>query len=253
MNENEYRLMADIESDHWWYRGLRDLLGRVIASAGMIGRSDLNVLDAGCGTGANLRLLKESLQPSYLGGFDVSPLALELCREKLADADLYRSDVCDPEVHADAYDLIVSCDVLSAVGLPAAREGLRRLAGRLRPGGLLVLNLPAYEWLYSEHDVAVGTCARFGARQVGRFLGEIGLERWLLSYRLCALFPAVLAGRLPSMLKKPRRDLARSDLSRPPAFVNRALAAVLRAENAAIIRGVRLPWGSSVFAVGRRN
>jgi SAM-dependent methyltransferase len=253
MNENEYRLMAEVEAAHWWYLGLRDLLTGVLAAAGLTGRSGLRVLDAGCGTGANLRLLRDLLHPDYLGGFDYSAVALELCREKVPQADLYQGDLCQPEFHADGYDLILSCDVLPMTGLEPARSGLEQLAARLRPGGLFILNVAAYQWLYSRHDVATGSRERFTRGQIGRLLAALGLERWLLTYRLCALFPAVVLARLPSMLRRPSPATARSDLSHPPAAVNRCLAGVLKVENAAIFKGVRLPWGSSVFAVGRRE
>ncbi|HUG90332.1 MAG TPA: class I SAM-dependent methyltransferase [Planctomycetaceae bacterium] len=253
MNENEYRLMADVEAAHWWFLGLRDLLSRVLAASGLTQRPDVRVLDAGCGTGANLRLAGDLLKPSYLGGFDYSPVALELCREKAPEADLYQSDLCEPELREAEYDLILSCDVLPMTGLDAARNGLGRLAERLRPGGLFVINVAAYNWLYSAHDVATGSSERFTARQIGRLLEDMGLDRWLLTYRLCLLFPAIVLARLPSMIRRPSPASARSDLSWPPAFVNRCLASVVRSENAAIIKGVRLPWGSSVFAVGRRG
>jgi SAM-dependent methyltransferase len=252
MNEREYRLMADVESAHWWYLGLRDLLVRVLRSTGLTAQTGLRVLDAGCGTGANLKLLSDILQPAYLGGFDYSPIALDLCREKVPDADLYQSDLCKPELRADGYDLILSCDVLPMTGLGPARPGLRALSERVRPGGLLILNVAAYQWLYSRHDVATGSVERFTARQIGRLLDDLGLEQRILTYRLCLLFPAIVLARLPSMIRKPRREAARSDLSHPPAALNRALAAAVRSENRVISRGLRLPWGSSVFAVGRR-
>jgi SAM-dependent methyltransferase len=212
------------------------------------------VLDAGCGTGENLRFLRETLAPAYLGGFDLSEEAVALAREKAPGADVYRGDLCDPPVHPDALDAVVSCDVLCIPGTVRALPGLRRLVERLRPGGLLVLNLPAYRWLYSRHDVAVHSSERYTARDVRRLLESLGLEVELLSYRLCFLFPLVVASRLPSLLRaRPGDPDARSDLNRVPSeAVSRAFLAVLRLENALIARGVRLPFGSSVFALGRK-
>jgi hypothetical protein len=157
-------------------------------------------------------------------------------------------------VRAEALDAVVSCDVVCIPGVARAEPGLRRLVERLRPGGLLVLNLPAYRWLYSRHDVAVHASERYTAREVRRLLERLGLEVEVLSYRLCLLFPLVVASRLPGKLRaRPGDATARSDLHRVPSeAVSRVLLAVLRLENALLARGVRLPFGSSVFAVGRK-
>jgi SAM-dependent methyltransferase len=251
MNDREYQVMADVEGVHWWYRGLRDLVGRVLVSRGAAARSDLRVLDVGCGTGENLRMLGRTLRTSYLGGFDLSTLALDLARQKVPHADLYQSNLCNPEFHADGYDLVLTCDVLSMTGLEAAREGMVRVIRRMRPDGLLIVNLPAYPWLYSRHDVAIGTRQRFTRRQVRGFLEQNGLKIELVTHRLCALLPMIVLARLPSMLFTRRDPAARSDLSLPRPAVNRLLTQAMTWENRAILRGLRLPWGASIFAVAR--
>jgi hypothetical protein len=144
--------------------------------------------------------------------------------------------------------------VVYVPGAARARPGLARLVERLEPGGLLVLHLPAYDWLYSEHDAAVHGSERYTAGRVRRLLEGLGLRVEQLSYRLCLLFPLVVLSRLPRLARpRPAGAPARSDLQREPgAAANRALLAVLRAENAALLRRVRLPFGSSVFAVARK-
>ena len=254
MNPGEYEIMARVEEYHWWYRGLRD------AVAKSLGREELalpprpKVLDAGCGTGETLRFLKKLLNPSYLGGFDNSEEAIGHARKKAAQADIYLDDICDPEVHVRELDLLVSLDVIYIPGVERSLEGVRRLVAALRPGGLLVLNLPAYNWLYSKHDVAIHTSERFTARKVRSLLGILGLSVERLTYRLCPLFPLVVLTRLPGMLRaRPGDQTARSDLhSVPTALINRGLLWVLRGENELIARGVRFPWGSSVFAIGKK-
>lgn len=252
MPDHEYQLMAELEWDHWWYRGLRDLIGRVLKTQGFLERSDLRVLDAGCGTGANLQYVGDLLRTAYLGGFDVSPLAIDYSRRRLPQADLYWGDLRDPPCHVADYDLILSCDVLYMIGMRQSRRGMRQLVQHLRGDGLLILNLPAYRWLFSAHDLAVRTRERTTASALRAFLCELGLELILSSYRLFTLFPAVVAARLPSILWRRNPSSVRSDLRRAHPVLNRCLFRALQAENIWIARGGWLPWGSSVFAVARR-
>ena len=247
--------MARVEAGHWWYLGLRDILNRTLRDAKSALPPHPRVLDAGCGTGRNLAALRDWLEPSYLGGFDASLEALEFARQRVPEADLYSSDICAPTLRESELDLAISLDVIYIPGAERARPGLAKIVEALRPGGLLVLNLPAYEWLFSEHDVAVHTSERYTARRVRRLLEDLGLQEQLLTYRLCLLFPAVVASRLPSLFRaRPGDEDARSDFHRVPGeAMNRMLFAVLRAENALIARGVRFPFGSSVYAIARKS
>lgn len=256
MNPGEYEVIARVEESHWWYRGLRDVVLRCLRSPRFVLPPRPRVLDAGCGTGENLKALGAWLEPSYLGGFDVSEKALDFARCKLPEsADLYESDICDPTLHQADLDLAVSLDVIEIPGVERALTGLHEIVSALRPGGLFVLNLPAYDWLFSEHDVAIHTSERYTTQRVRALLTELGLRVELLSYRLCFLFPAVVAARLPSLARQPAStQAARSDLHVVPgALLNRMLFSVLQAENTLLARGHALPWGSSVFAIGRRE
>lgn len=247
--------MAEVEATHWWYRGLRDAIGRCLDHPAVALRARPRVLDAGCGTGETLRWLAARFSPSYLGGFDAAEVALAHARRKAPAAEVYRSDLRDPEIRVDRLDLILSLDVLGVSGLEASITGLQRLVERLDAGGLLVLNLPAYSWLHSEHDVAVANRERFGAGEVRALLEALDLTPVRLSYRLCALFPAVAISRLAGKLRLRRRgaEAARSDLHGVPGTtLDGLLFRVLAAENGLIARGVRLPWGSSLLAVGKR-
>lgn len=257
MNPGEYRIMSEVEERHWWYAGLRDTVSRTLLSGPVEVPEAPVVLDAGCGTGENLRLLRKLFNPSYLGGFDLSEEALDLAREKADDADLYRSDICDPEIRTEGIDLILSLDVIYIPGVERAFEGLKDLVASMKKGGLFVVNLPAYNWLYSEHDAAVHTHQRFTTREVGTLFSRLGLEVVLLTYRMFFLFPAVVLARVPSIIRARTADLgerARSDLHREPgATTNHLLLGTLRMENMMIAGGARLPWGSSVFAIGRKS
>jgi SAM-dependent methyltransferase len=254
VNPGEHAVMARVEERHWWYRVLRDCLARVLARPDLRPPEGARVLDAGCGTGGNLRFLAARLAPAWLGGFDASDEALALARAKAAGARLWRSDICDPELPAVELDLVTSFDVVNIPGLRRATCGLHRLVSALRPGGLLILNLPGHRWLHGRHDVAVHSRERYALGDVRGLLAELDLEAVILSHRLCLMLPLVAAARLPGRLRAPPDPAqVRSDLHRtPPDAVNRALFAAIRPENALVARGVCLPFGSSIFAVGRK-
>jgi SAM-dependent methyltransferase len=254
MEAAEYEVMARVEERHWWYRALRDVLTRLLATLDPPLPPAPRVLDAGCGTGANLKLIAERLEPSYLGGFDRSARAVELTRAALPRADVYAGDLCRPRLRVEALDLVISMDVVCIPGIEAAMPGLRELVDRLSPGGRLILNLPAYQWLYSRHDVAVHTRERYTRTRVRELLTGLGLEVERLTYRIFLLFPLVVAVRA-GRLRRPGGPAAgvRSDLHHLPGpTLNRALLAATRLENRLIAAGWRLPWGSSVLAVGRK-
>jgi hypothetical protein len=115
------------------------------------------------------------------------------------------------------------------------------------------LNLPAFNWLRSSHDLAVHTSERFTRKQVRTLFHQLGLIPLRMTYRVCSLFPAILLARLPSILFPPK-DATRvqSDVRLPPRWINWMLESILLLENRAIGWGLRCPWGTSVFAVGRK-
>lgn len=265
MNVDEYERLDRVEHDHWWFAGLRDLLTRLIRSAGMVpggspSEACESVLDAGCGTGENLRFLGELLRPRVLAGFDVSSDAVERARRKAPRAMIERADLTELGPEHSGFNLVLCCDVLYTTGLEAARPGLETIIEAMPPGGILILHVPAYEWLRSGHDVAVHTRERFTARQIRGLLADLGLHEERLTYRLCLLFPLLLLRRFPSILIRLMRGesggtgaAAASEVAMPPAWLNGLLLGALKVENRFIDLGVRLPFGSSIVAVARKR
>ena len=234
--EPQFERVARVEHSHWWFAGLRELVRLSLAER--LGEHAA-VLDAGCGTGQTLAELPESWRRT---GFDLNPGPLAIARKRV-DAEFIEASINDIPLPDDSFDAAVSLDVLCVGGVDehAALCELRRV---LRPGGTLVLNLPAYEWLRSGHDVVANSARRYTARRLRRLLRDAGFEVERLSYRVTAMFPAAAAARLI------RRGRTGTDVGDVNPAINRVLTWLLRVENR-IIRRLPLPFGLSVFAVAR--
>ena len=160
MEFREYEVMYRAESDHWWYRGLRAILFGQTGLDRAASRS-WRILDAGCGTGGTLKALAD--HPNTRG-FDYAPEAIYFCRERglhnVAQASILAIPFPDR-----TFDLVYSNDVFNALGDERDVLGLREIYRVLKPGGRLFINLPAYQFLRSEHDAAAGvTIATPGRR-----------------------------------------------------------------------------------------
>ncbi|HEX5501428.1 MAG TPA: class I SAM-dependent methyltransferase [Thermomicrobiales bacterium] len=249
MKRAEYERMYAAEGRLWWYRGLRE---NVLALLGLpAGRGDAGprILDAGCGTGG----MAARLRPfGRVVAVDLAPYAVAICHERRGlDAAAVASLAALP-FPAEAFDVVVALDVLSDAGAGDDARALAELARVLRPGGRLCLNLPAYRWLAGEHDVAVETRRRYRRGEVRALLGRAGFVPERLTYWNCLLLPAVAAARLLSRRRRRDAATARSDVAVPPAPLNRALLALVRAEGW-LLRRVDLPAGSSILAVARKR
>ncbi len=245
MNNREYQRMRQYEDEYWWYHGLRGLTTSMIARYCSAPRPRL--LDAGCGTGGQMAWLRDRLPGVSLTGIDLAPEAVQSTRER-GFADLARASVMRLPFAEGAFDVITSLDVLYFQGVDD-EAALRDMRRALRPGGLLLLNLPAFEWLRGAHDAAVRTRHRYQSGEVRAKLTQAGFAIELISYWNMTLLPVVAAARWLSRLT-PRSE-ATSDFRPLPVRVSSALKWLVSAEVNAMQRRP-LPIGVSVFAVARK-
>ncbi len=249
MNVDEYRTMRQVEDDFWWYQGFRRIYGAMLdryCPEAARGR----VLDAGCGTGAFLSYLEDSHHPRSLTGIDMSEEALRLCGER----GLERLDLCSVEslpFEDESFDLVASLDVLCHRSIPDDTVPLAEFRRVLAPGGWLLLNRPAFQFIHSEHDLAVHTRHRYRRPEVRDLLARCGFEPVEVIYSNALLFPLVALVRLAGKVIGPStQEQAKSDLRPLPAPANALLEQILGVE-ALLVGRVRLPFGSSVTALAR--
>jgi SAM-dependent methyltransferase len=243
--------MRAAEDRHWWYVGLQNLLLRVVKREAGRFRRPLDILDAGCGTGRLAELLQRF---GAVTACDMNPLALEAAEQRGIPRVL-RCDLAADDLGESVYDLVTCVDVLYHRAITDALAVLRRLRRSLRDGGCLIVHVPAFECLRGAHDVAVHTERRYRRRELECLLQEAGFVVECSSYRLLALFVPALPWRWLTRVC-PRcagNGEPLSDLAAPiPVLLNGLLAAFVKGENGLLLAGVRLPVGTSVFALARK-
>jgi SAM-dependent methyltransferase len=244
MNHEEYEIMFRVEDHHWWYLGMERITCGLLDKA--VGRGhSLQVLDAGCGTGAVMQYLKPY---GRVTGIDFSAEALRFCQrrehERLSQASVLQLPFADRE-----FDLVVSFDVICEIGIDDG-QALREFARVLKPGGHLFLRLPAFRWMSGQHDIAVHLAHRYDRREIIHKLQLAGLTPEKTSYANTFLFPIAAAKRWSERLTTASQ--AGSDLTLDPGPLNGVLRSILSAE-APLIRSIGLPFGLTVVALAQKE
>lgn len=243
MRVREHRELYRLEDIYWWFIGRREL-ARLMACR-YAGEGPLRILDAGCGTGGTLSQLADLGTPV---GCDNSEFALRLCHERGLHL-LAAASVQELPFATGSFDVVLSCDVLEHV--LDDRAALREMTRVLRPGGTLILTVPAHPFLWSEHDEALSHLRRYTARGLRRLLEETGTTVAKLSPVVSVAFLPILLFRLLQRLRPKGPDEPRTDLRILPAFLNALLVSFLRLENWLLGR-LNLPVGTSLLAVVRK-
>ena len=267
MNFEEYEVMYQVEDHHWWYLGMEhitcQLLERYLPQSdtafaprqathpavggemGTAGDCSRKILDAGCGTGAVMKYLARYGEAT---GFDFSAEALKFSHQR-AHTRLAQASVLEIPFASQCFDLIVSFDVICEMGVDD-EQALLEFRRILKPGGLVMLRLPAYDWLRGKHDVATHIRHRFTRGEIGAKLKRNGFVPVRLSYANTFLFPIAFAKRLSERLLSSSQT--GSDLTLDPGPLNGTLRSILSAE-APLISAVGLPFGLTVVALARRD
>jgi SAM-dependent methyltransferase len=240
-----YEAEAALERGHWWFRGRRRLLGQFLA--GLTLPADARVLDVGCGTGANGPVLAGAER--FTVGLDASALPLGLGRtgERTHGARV-RADAGRLPFAGGSFDLVTALDVLEHLDDDAAAA--RELHRVLRPGGALVVFVPALRLLWGLQDEVSHHRRRYGRQQLRAVVAGTGLQIERLTFFNTLLFPPILAARLVMRLRPPRILRSENELGGPVA--NR-IAELIFSVEAPFLARANLPIGVSLACVARRR
>ena len=238
MEREVYEAMAEHDERHWWYRARRQVVAELIRRKVPLPKV-AKLLEIGCGTGHNLPMLGEFGQVEAL---EVDPIARGMAEKRLGRTVLSSPLPALEGVPDDTYDMVAALDVVEHIpDDKAALEGISRV---LKPGGKLLMTVPAHQWMWSAHDVVNHHQRRYSKRDFKRLVNESPLKLESIGYLNSLLFPLALAQRLASKLTG-NED---ANLAPPAEPINQVLERVFALERRVIGR-IPLPPGLSLFAV----
>lgn len=242
MEKSEYQRLFTIENKHWWYQSIHQLIINQFLSLHPLHKP--KILDAGCGTGG---LTAKLASFGQIIGLDFSSLALHLARRRRLT--LLLGSVNSLPFKTSRFDAVLSISVLCQNGVNQS-TALAEIYRILKPKSFLILVLPAFQNLYSHHDIAVHTRERYTLPQITRRLRQAGFRRIKGHYIFSFLFPAFVLKRLVEKIFKLKQTI--SDLTLPLPTVNNFLKQLCFLEWR-ISRYLPLPFGSSIFITAYKS
>ena len=233
--------MLAMDERHWWYRGRRRIVRAVLDSAGL--PAEARLLDAGAGSG---RTLDELASYGEVAGVELNPFGVAAARER-GHRDVREAPVEQIPHDDGSFDLVTCLDVIEHT--PDDVRSLRELRRVTRPGGALLVTVPAHPSLWSRHDEVNGHHRRYTRRSLRSAAAAAGwqVER-MTSFNAFYLLPAAAV----RLARRGATDGDTSELELTPPALDALLELPLRAETALIRRGLNLPLGLSLLALLRR-
>ncbi len=248
MNPAEFSNIANLEKTLWWFRGQRQILYRMLDPV-VSNRPIRRVMEAGCGTG----YMSGDLASRYgwtMFPVDIAPEGLSYGR-KLGIKRLCQGDIATIPYADQSFDALVSFDVIVHFPLGEEHRPLGEFARVVKPGGLLILRVPAYDFLRSRHSVFAHERQRFTRGRLTRQVSEAGFQIRRLTFANSFLLPVAFTKfRIWEPLTKQE---PRSGVAPVPGWLDSMLYGPLAMEAQLIGRGINLPVGQSILVVAERQ
>lgn len=241
-------LTALAERSHFWFRGFRWFLRPLLAQAAASSPRG-RILDCGCGTGSNLRML-EPFGEVY--GFDLTWRGLQFAHEH-GRRRIAQASIGSIPFQTGTFDLVTSFDVFQCLPDPVERAAAAEMARVLKPGGAAVFNFAALEVLRGSHSAFAEEVRRYTPAGVRSLLESSGLVVERLSFAYASLFPLMLAVRVGHRYlgRNGEAESGEWEIEVPSAPVNTLLTAAVGAESLAL-RALNMPFGSSLMCLARK-
>ncbi len=242
MGPNEYQFMYDLENIHWWFISRRNYLERILKT---LNKHRPRILDVGTGTGGNLMVLERFGEAT---GIDISKKAVDFCHKRgLKNVQLSPGEALDFD--DDSFDTICCLDVLEHVPEPV--KTLREMKRVLKDDGVIIISVPAFRFLWSQHDEILCHFRRYEKESLKTDIEEAELKIVRLTFFFFLSFFAVTPIRIIRRLVVAGKQ-ARSDTTTlPPRWLNSCLIYLLKVE-IFFADKIGLPFGTSLFAIVRK-
>jgi SAM-dependent methyltransferase len=241
MNKTPYDIECEIEGFHWWFAVRRKLLMSILSSIHL--PSECLTLDIGCGAGSNLKTLRSA--GLNVIGFDRSMYALSLVKRK-SQFPLINGDLNMLPIQPKSIGLIIAMDILEH--LENDMNGIREFYQVLKEGGILILTVPAFKFLWGIQDRVTGHKRRYSRHEVLSKLSNQGFDILKSSYfNFFLFFPILLARRVIHLLGL--RIESENEINSP--IINILLKAIFSLETY-ILKYFQFPFGVSIFCIARK-
>jgi SAM-dependent methyltransferase len=241
-NPTPYDIENKVESFHWWFVARRKLLKSILSSINV--PVNCLTLDIGCGAGSNLRALVSA--GLYAIGLDRSIYALTLVRSK-EGFPLLAGDLNKLPIRPKSVGLIVAMDVLEHLDNDV--NGIREFSQTLKKGGILILTVPAFRFLWGIQDVVTGHKRRYSRKEISEKLRQEGVEILRASYfNFFLFFPILFARRMIRLLGL--RIESENEINSP--FINFLFKVIFSLEPY-LLKYFSFPFGVSIFCIARKR
>ena len=243
MEQHTYGIMNNVEDSHWWFVGRRAILESFLASIkSSIANQKSKILDVGCGTGANLEMLK---QFGDAEGVDVSDDALEFCRMK--GLKVHKGLAEKLPFDDETFDLVTALDVVEHLDDDIA--GLKEMYRVLKTDGKTLIFVPAFMWLWGVQDDISNHRIRYTRQQIVERLNLAGFKIERATYANITFFMPILLGRF---LMKITGIKPESENNVNISALNGIFGKVFSAEKY-WLRKASFPFGVSIVIVAKKK
>lgn len=241
MEIKEYKNIFENEESHFYYVSTHNLVLALIDR--YLKRSEgrpLKILDAGCGTGL---LAKKLEQFGDVVGVDMHPEAVKFSKNR--GVNVKKASVTKLPFAKNFFDILVSIDVIYHKQVRSDTKAISEFFRVLKPGGVLILRVPALKWIRVSHDEYVHTRERYNRQELKKKLASSGFMIKKLSYiNSLLLLPLVFR----SLFENIHPTARSSNISQLPTILNRVLSFILSFE-ACVLKILPLPLGIGLIAI----